>query len=83
MLEEEQEKRLKLIQKELEKASTIYHFDDEVFNKVVNKIVIGEFNKDGTYNPNVVKFILNFGNNNTDGEQKLLALEIENRIYKS
>ena len=64
----------------LKNTNTIHQFDDEVFKKLVKKIIIGDYNEDGSYNPNVVKFVLNIsGNNDESNELKFLSLEIDER----
>ena len=79
-----EEKRLKLIEKELINTKTIHTFDDEVFKKLIKKIIIGDYNEDGSYNPNVIKFVLNITNNDDDDSQiKFLSLEIDERNHSS
>lgn len=80
---QKEEKRLKEIEKELNKSTTIYKFDDEIFKKLINKVIIGDYEEDGTYNPNVVKFVLNLKNINSSGNAKFLSLEIDERLYQS
>ena len=78
-----EEKRLKLIEKELINTKTIHTFDDEVFKKLIKKIIIGDYNEDGSYNPNVIKFVLNITNNDDDSQIKFLSLEIDERNHSS
>ena len=80
---QKEEKRLKAIEKELSKSSTIYRFDDEVFKKLISKVIMGDYEEDGSYNPNVVKFVLNLKNISSEGNTKFLSLEVDERIYQS
>ena len=78
-----EEKRLKAIEKELSKSSTIYRFDDEVFKKLISKVIMGDYEEDGSYNPNVVKFVLNLKNISSEGNTKFLSLEVDERLFKA
>ena len=78
---QKEEKRLKAIEKELSKSSTIYRFDDEVFKKLISKVIMGDYEEDGSYNPNVVKFVLNLKNISSEGNTKFLSLEVDERLY--
>lgn len=78
-----EEKRLKEIIKELDKTTTIYKFDEEIFKKLVSKIIIGDYDENNNYNPNVVKFVLKLKSPNSDGENKFLSLEVDERYYKT
>lgn len=81
-----EEKRLRDIEKELNKSSTIHRFDDEVFKKLISKVIMGEYEEDGTYNPSVVKFVLNLKNISSSDDTnstKFLSLEIDERNNKS
>ena len=80
---QKEEKRLKAIEKELSKSSTIYRFDDEVFKKLISKVIMGDYEEDGSYNPNVVKFVLNLKNISSEGNTKFLSLEVDERNNKS
>ena len=80
---QKEEKRLKAIEKELSKSSTIYRFDDEVFKKLISKVIMGDYEEDGSYNPNVVKFMLNLKNISSEGNTKFLSLEVDERFYKT
>ena len=80
---QKEEKRLKAIEKELSKSSTIYRFDDEVFKKLISKVIMGDYEEDGSYNPNVVKFVLNLKNISSEGNTKFLSLEVDERIHSS
>lgn len=77
---QKEEKRLKAIEKELSKSSTIYRFDDEVFKKLISKVIMGDYEEDGSYNPNVVKFVLNLKNISSEGNTKFLSLEVDERL---
>lgn len=72
-----EERRLKEIEKELDKSTTTYRFDDEVFKKLISRIVIGDYDENNNYDPNVVKFILNIKNIGSDEEIKFLSLELD------
>ena len=61
--------------------STIYRFDDEVFKKLISKVIMGDYEEDGSYNPNVVKFVLNLKNISSEGNTKFLSLEVDERIF--
>ena len=78
---QKEEKRLKAIEKELSKSSTIHRFDDEVFKKLISKVIMGDYEEDGSYNPNVVKLVLNLQNISSEGNTKFLSLEVDERIY--
>lgn len=80
---QKEEKRLKNIEKELNKSSTTYKFDDEVFKKLISKVIMGDYEEDGSYNPHVVKFVLNLKNINSDDSTKFLSLEVDERICSS
>lgn len=80
---QKEEKRLKAIEKELSKSSTIYRFDDEVFKKLISKVIMGDYEEDGSHNPNVVKFVLNLKNISSEGNTKFLSLEVDERLYKT
>ena len=77
-----EERRLKQIEKELRNTKTIHQFDDEVFKKIIKKVIIGDYNENGSYNPNVVKFVLNItGHDNEKNGFKFLSLEVDERLY--
>lgn len=78
---QKEEKRLKAIEKELSKSSTIHRFDDEVFKKLISKVIMGDYEEDGSYNPNVVKFVLNLKNISSEGNTKFLSLEVDERVF--
>ena len=80
---QKEEKRLKEIEKELEKSSTIRNFDDEVFKKIISKVIIGDYDEDNNFDPNVVKFVLNLKKNGSNDSKKFLSLEVEQRNNKS
>ena len=55
-------KQLKSIEKIIyEEEQPIEEFDDVKFDNLVEKIIIGEKNKDGNVNNNVIRFILKIG----------------------
>ena len=80
---QKEEKRLKSIEKELNNSSTIYRFDDEVFKKLIKKVIIGEYNDKGIYDPTVLKFVLNLNNYGSDTSEKVLSLELDERLFKT
>lgn len=80
---QKEEKRLKTIEKELEKSSTIYRFDDEVFKKLISKIIIGDYDENNNYDPNVIKFVLNIKNITSNDSIKFLSLELDERFHKA
>lgn len=55
-------KQLKSIEKIIyEEEQPIEEFDDVKFDNLVEKIIIGEKDKDGNVNNNVIRFILKIG----------------------
>ena len=80
---QKEEKRLKEIEKELEKSSTIRNFDDEVFKKIISKVIIGDYDENNNYDPNVIKFVLNIKNIGSDDKTKFLSLELDEGYHKS
>ena len=78
-----EERRLKEIEKELDRSTTTYRFDDEVFKKLISKVVIGDYDENNNYDPNVVKFILNIKNIGSDEEIKFLSLELDEGLHKA
>lgn len=55
-------KQLKSIEKIIyEEEQLIEEFDDVKFDNLVEKIIIGEKDKDGNVNNNVIRFILKIG----------------------
>ena len=80
---QKEEKRLKTIEKELSNTRTTYKFDDVVFKKLISKVIMGDYDDEGNYNPNVVKFVLNLKNISSNDSMKFLSLEVDERIYKS
>lgn len=77
---QKEEKRLKGIEKELEKSSTIRTFDDEIFKKLISKVIIGDYDENNNYDPNVIKFVLNIKNIGSDDKTKFLSLELDEGI---
>lgn len=65
-------KQIKEIEKHFEKPEVIKEFDDEAFKNMIDSIIIGDYNEDGTPNPNIIRFILKVG-----GEY-VLDLDYEN-----
>ena len=76
---QKEEKRLKEIEKELEKSSTIKKFDDTIFKKLISKVIIGDYDENNNYIPNVVKFVLNLKNISSEEKIRFLSLEIDER----
>lgn len=48
-----------MIEKEIIKSNGMVNFDEEIFKKVVKRVIIGEIMPDGTKNYNTIKFVLN------------------------
>ena len=44
---------------------------------------MGDYEEDGSYNPHVVKFVLNLKNINSDDSTKFLSLEVDERLSKT
>ena len=57
------EKRLTQIEKLLSSNITIDEFDEDLFKLLVKKIIIGKYNESGTFNQNIINFVLNSGGN--------------------
>lgn len=51
-------KQIKEIEKHFEKTEVIKEFDDEAFKNMIDSIIIGDYNEDGTPNPNIIRFTL-------------------------
>ena len=54
-------KRLSQIEKILDEPKTIKEFDREIFDSLVEKIIIGEKDESNNINPNTIRFILKIG----------------------
>lgn len=54
-------KRLSQIEKILDEPKTIKEFDKEIFDNLVEKIIIGEKDENENINPNTIRFILKIG----------------------
>ena len=54
-------KRLKEIEKILDEPLKLKEFDREVFDNIIDKIIIGEIEEDGTHNNKIIRFILKTG----------------------
>lgn len=55
-------KRLKNIEKIInEEEQPMEIFDDVKFENLVEKIIIGEKDRDGNINPNIIRFVLKIG----------------------
>ena len=54
-------KQLKQIEKVLNAPKTIKDFEEETFNNLVEKIIIGEKDENGNINPNIIRFLLKIG----------------------
>ena len=78
-----EEKRLKNIEKELNNTKTMYSFDDEIFKTLISKIRIGDYDENGNFQPNVVKFILNIKNHASDDSINFLSFRLDERYYKT
>ena len=55
------ELKIKQIQNIFEEELILTEFDDEIFNQLVKKVIIGKYESDGKFNQNVITFILNIG----------------------
>ncbi len=55
------QEHMKKIEKILETPQTIKEFDENIFNNLVEKIIVGEKDDKGNINPKVVRFILKIG----------------------
>lgn len=56
-------KQLDIVEKVFEEQKNIKEFDEILFENLVDKIIIGEVDKDGNINKNVINFILKIGSN--------------------
>jgi len=56
-------KQLDIVEKVFEEQKNIKEFDEIIFENLVEKIIIGEVDKDGNINENVIYFILKIGSN--------------------
>ena len=54
-------KRLEVIKTTLNKNEFLKEFDKDLFNALVDCIIIGDFDESGNKNPNVIRFVLNTG----------------------
>ena len=57
------EKKLTQIEKILRSNITIDEFDEDLFKLLVKKIIIGKYNESGTFDQNIINFVLNSGGN--------------------
>ena len=80
---EKEQKKFKMIEKELNKSSTIHRFDDEGFKKLVNKVIIGDYDENNNYDPNVIKFILTIRSVASNEPIKFLSYELDEGLYKT
>lgn len=55
------QEQMKKIEKILETPQTIKEFDENIFNNLVEKIIVGEKDDKGNINPKIVRFILKIG----------------------
>ena len=54
-------KQLKMVEEILSAPKTINNFNEETFNNLVEKIIVGEVDEDGNVYPNTINFILRVG----------------------
>ena len=54
-------KQLKIVEEILSASKTINDFNEETFNNLVEKIIVGEVDEDGNVYPNTINFILKVG----------------------
>ena len=78
-----EEKRIQEIEKILDKAKTMKKFDDGIFKKITNRVIIGEYDDKNAYNPNVIKFILNINKIKQKYEKVHLLHEFDEQFRKS
>lgn len=76
-----EKRKLNRIENAIAKSSTMYQFDDEIFKQIVRKIVIGGYNNEKVYNPNIVKFYLNINNNYKNDNNNFLCLGYNEGLY--
>jgi DNA invertase Pin-like site-specific DNA recombinase len=53
--------QLKTVERILEAPQTISEFNNDIFENLVEKIIIGEVDKNGNINSNVIRFVLKIG----------------------
>ncbi len=54
-------KQLKIVEEILSASKTINDFNEETFNNLVEKVIVGEVDEDGNIYPNIINFILKVG----------------------
>lgn len=54
-------KQLKIVEEILSAPKTINDFNEETFNNLVEKVIVGEVDEDGNIYPNIINFILKVG----------------------
>lgn len=64
------EKQLLEIDKILKQDINIDEFDEELFKLLIKKIIIGDYEDTGIFNPNTIKFILNIDEKNVIFQRK-------------
>ena len=77
-----QENRIKEIETTLKESSFPNRkFDEEIFKKLIKKVIIGEYDENHKFIPNVVKFVLNVNDISLDSDvhnrTNFLSLEID------
>lgn len=65
--EEQIQQRIQKFRNLFDNQIIIEEFDREVFECLIEKIIIGEMNEDGTANPYVIRFVCKGDNNNSSG----------------
>ena len=58
----------------------MYRFDDNIFKKLIEKIIIGDFDENGNYDTNVIKFILKINNTCSSKPKNFLSLGCDERL---
>lgn len=53
--------KLKEIEKIINEPTTLTEFNREIFDTIVEKIIVGEVSENGEVKPNVIRFVLNTG----------------------
>lgn len=74
-------KKLKSMEKELNKQSVIHRFDDEGFKNIVSKVIMGDYDENNNYDPNVIKFVLDVKKLDSNNPTKFLSLELDEGIF--
>lgn len=76
-------KQLEIVKNVFDEQKHIKDFDEKAFDSLVDKIIIGEKNPDGSINKNVINFILKIGTNykyeiKRDSNDKIVSFKATN-----